>query len=280
MVIDLAGLLIMRRSNVISRLLPENKYDYLNCNSYNANAAEQDNFYYLLRENGFSHEEQSIDQIIKLQLFIGNCVTTAGVYFGKDRSITLFNKGVSGTPLSCGPMALIMHDALSALDYKSRIVQLYRSDFSDIDTHVVVEVFWGEEWLLFDPTFNITFEHNASISGVQKIQDMLHTKGPSSVNIRYHGDRIYPTGMNNYYMDWRPLFSNAYTDCSCDKILYRLPPLRWWLGPTKYYFGKDLLLWAKAINQIYFLFIVVLPVILFFLLSLFLSQQLILLRKK
>jgi len=98
---------------------------------------------------------------------------------------------------------------------------------------------------------------------------LLRGEGPLAVTARYYGDRVYPAHIDEYYLDWRPLFSNAYVHVSPQEIWRKFPPLRYWYGPKYYYFGEDLHLWAEAGNSMYFLFIVVLPIILAFILSAF-----------
>ncbi len=265
--INLVGLCILHSSGVVNRLLPICEIKDESSHRFVPDTGEdQSRFYNFLSDKGFFKDRISINGIIRFQQFVGNSIKNVGVYYGNENGFDLFKKGTSGTPLACDSMAIIFKEGLEALGYKARLIQLYKSDFSSSDTHMLVEVFINGKWRLFDPTFNVTFEHEGNLLGVNEVQELLHTKGPNEVNIIYYGDRAYPARIDNYYMAWRPFFNNAYVVGAGVKNAWwsRVPPLRWWHGPKLYYFGEDLLLWAKATNQILFLNIVVFPFILLF----------------
>jgi len=161
--VNTAGLQIMRLHHTMARLLPISEFDRSNFRP--TENVKSSDFQRFLEKNGFSASLKSIDQVINLQQFIGDSVKNVGVYHGKERSIDLLRRGMSGTPLACGSMTTIMHDALTALGYESRIVQLFHSNFSSKDTHVLLEVFLEEakEWVVFDPTFHITYTQSHPI---------------------------------------------------------------------------------------------------------------------
>ena len=262
--IEVIGLYILISSHLAARLVPVREYVYTD------SKISLDSFSDFLETKGFIKNKISVSQVIKLQQFIGGSIKKAGVYYGRERGMELYRLGSSGTPFACGSMALLMNDALSALGYKARLVMIYRTDFSQTDTHAVVEVYLGSKWVLFDPTFNITYMHEGNLLGIEEVQNLLASKGPSSVAIKYYGARSYPVRIDNYYIDWRPIFSNAYVIDKKNNFWAELPPFRWWYGPKYYYFGDNLLLWANAANRIYFLFIVVIPIIMTLLFSMIL----------
>ena len=223
----------------------------------------QQKFLELLEHYGFKPGHlRTIQDIAQLQTWIGNLVEKAEPYWGPERGYQLLKTGMNGKGLSCGSLSYILKDALSLLCIPSRTIQLYKSDFSE-DTHVVVEAFVSGKWIVFDPTFNVTYENETGPLGIAQIQDRLSDKGPTSVQPVFHGSRRYPASLDNYYMDWRPLFSNAYVfDISeSHGLISKLPPFRYWKGPQKYVFGDKTVLFAKAHNKYYFLFCVVLPLI-------------------
>lgn len=223
----------------------------------------QQEFLDLLEQYGFKPGcLRTIQDIAQLQTWIGNLVEKVEPYWGPERGCQLLKIGMNGKGLSCGSLSYILKDALSLLDIPSRTIQLYKSDFSE-DTHVVVEAFISGKWIVFDPTFNVTYENETGPLGIAQIQDRLSEQGPTSVQQVFHGSRRYPASLDNYYMDWRPLFSNAYVFDINEShgLISKFPPFRYWKGPQKYVFGDKTILFAKAYNKYYFLFCVVLPLI-------------------
>ena len=259
-IISFSGIYILRSSGVDVRLIPISELKRSHYYAYDTNLVNSE-LYGMLEENGFSNKDKTIEQVFMLMTFIGNSVKNVGVYWGEESSFELYKMALSGTPLACGSMSRMMNDALLELGYESRIIQLYRTEFSSTDTHVLVEVFLDGEWRLLDPTFNITYHKNGMLLGVSKVQELLRKEGPLAVSIKYHGDRNYPARIKDYYMDWRPLFGNAYVVEYGNSKIGKLPPLRWWYGPKLYYFGDQAILWVKSANKIYFLFVVVFPII-------------------
>lgn len=224
---------------------------------------DQFEFLGLMKNSGFSKETvKTFEDVILLQNWIGNQIKNCKPYFGRERGYALLRLGKDGTGLSCSSMSEIMREALALLDIPDRTVQLYRSDFSLQDTHVVVEAFINGKWVCFDPTFNITYQDGNNLLGVAGIQDRLFKQGPMSVTPVFHGIRKYPAILEDYYTDWRPLFSNAYVvPFGKVGIFNKIPPLRYCSGPVCYTFGSKHILFASAHNRIYFLFCVVLPVV-------------------
>lgn len=70
--------------------------------------------------------------------------------------------------------------------------------------------------------------------------------------------------IEKYYMDWRPLFSDAYVKVYLSKrakMISKLPPLRYWQGPARYYFGDKPILYANLFNKVYFMIVAILPLV-------------------
>lgn len=219
-------------------------------------------FLNLLKKNGFTPDsEKSVEQVLRLQKWVGDHIHNVGVFFGAITPYELLQEGLKGTPLACDSMSRILREALALLGYKARNVQLYADIFNSDDTHVVVEVFIGDRWLIFDPTFNVTYQtQEKKLLGVREVQTDLKQKGPESVKAIYHGARVYPARLETYYMDWRPLFTNA-AYISTEGTT-KFPPLRWWLGPKYYYFGESPTSLVKSHNSALFISIVVVPTLL------------------
>lgn len=219
----------------------------------------------LLRQSGYqAGQGADVTALLQLQSWLGNqvcCVGPSGIGTSADH----WQSVLQGQGLSCGAMSQLFLEMVSALGLPARLVQLYRSDFVPLDTHVVVEV-WvkGSGWVVFDPTFNVTFQtRDGALLGVEAVQARLSDGRAESIVPTYHGGRRYPANIQTYYLDWRTLFGNAYVFSACvDCMLWeRLPPFRYWLGPVHYAFGSDLGAFARAYNRLYFMTVVVFPML-------------------
>jgi|LGVF01.1.fsa_nt_gb hypothetical protein len=220
----------------------------------------------LLEGAGFSTEKTlRLKDILNLQIWIGNQVSSVASYSGNESGFGLIQLARNGKGMACGSMSQILSDALTALNMQARIVQLYRSNFNFYDTHMLVEVrLHDNRWVAVDPTFNVTYElPDGTALSVAEIQRKLVKNGGCEINPNYHGDRNYPARLDRYPLDWHFLFSNAYIYVSCVNCPWwrRCPPLRYWLGPMRYGIGDSLGLFTAQHNQLYFLVTVVLPII-------------------
>ncbi|MDP7034058.1 MAG: hypothetical protein QF752_06150 [Planctomycetota bacterium] len=265
--LDILVLYVLRSNGTWSQLVPLSDLNHLDANEPYTPFETPDGlkeFYKILRVNVLTEKKHSIKQILEIQEFIGNQIQNCGLYLGPERGLALFKKGAAGAPLACGNLSEILQTALTAVGYKVRTIQLYRSDFASNETHVVVEAHVDGSWKIFDPTFNLTYENNGKLLGVQKVQELLN-KNPNAVTPVFHGERKYPPRLDSYYMDWRPLFSNAYVSSSTVPIAWwaKLPPLRWWYGPKIYYFGDAPILWAKSNYAVLLVFVAIIPIALF-----------------
>jgi len=224
---------------------------------------------------GITTEESEISLALQIQHWLGNQVSRVEVPSPGNTTGELLPQIQAGSGLSCWGMATVYQDLITVLGLPVRRVQLYRSNFEPMDSHVLVEVQIAQgRWAAFDPTFNLSFQdqHGAPL-GVAAIRARLAGRDSGQVIPVYHGDRRYPARIDEYYLDWRVLFANAYvadkcTDCS---LLERLPPFRYWYGPVRYAFGQDLGSLARQHNRFYFTAVVIYPLLLCALMLVFLS---------
>ncbi len=221
-------------------------------------------FLRLLRESGFGpHSVQTVQGVVRLQVWIGNSVRTAAAYDGPARGYELLQHGLRGGGLLCGGMSDILREALVLLGIPARTVQLFESGFRGRATHVVVEALVEGQWRVFDPTFNVTYEGDGQALGVSQIQERLRRLGPDSVKPLFHGKRAYPADLERDDPGWRQLFSDAYvSDLGRSPSPWLgMPPWRYWTGPTIYYFGDNLMLFAAGQDRRYFFVTVVGPAV-------------------
>lgn len=175
----------------------------------------------------------------------------------------LYAHAQSGGGLTCGGMAALLDHTLRANRIPSRIVQLKRHLLDRFDTHVVVEALTDGEWIVLDPTFNVTYEIDGRRLGVEELAHGVRSGAIVQVQPHFHGQVAYPVRLNAYDTDWRPLFNNVLlAQPPGEPDLFRkLPPLRYWYGPVTYYLaGTGSTGHLELCDSLYFTVVVVLPI--------------------
>jgi hypothetical protein len=224
--------------------------------------AAQAAFLEQLGRSGFTPDSvTTVAEVARVQTWLGDQVRKADPHPGDKRGYELLRHAQGGGSLVCGGMSDVLREAVVLLDLPARTVQLYESSFRRRPTHVVVEAYVAGSWRVFDPTYNVTYESEGEALGVARIQERLGRLGPEGVRARFHGERAYPADLERDLPGWRQVFANAYvSDMGRTPAPWKgLPPLRYWTGPTIYYFGDDLMPLPRAHERIYFLVTVVMP---------------------
>ena len=169
----------------------------------------------------------------------------------------------SGGGLTCGGMAALLDHTLRANHIPSRVVQLQRHLLDRFDTHVVVEALMDGEWIILDPTFNVTYEIDGRRLGAEEMARGVRSGAITRVQPHFHGDVVYPARLDEYYTDWRPLFNNVFL-CQPPEdgnLCRKLPPLRYWYGPVTYYLADaGSAEHLKLCDDLYFVLAVVFPI--------------------
>lgn len=174
--------------------------------------------------------------------------------------ITQFREHVkAGEGLVCFGMAHLYAAAAHGNGLQSRIVGLSRNLGDRYDAHTTVEVRQGGRWVLFDPTFNVSFRRNGVLLGAEDIQRALLEGTHQSIVPVFYGPVKYPARLETYYMHWLSLFNNVFVLDVGGTGLAKLPPLRYWFGPRIFVqtspghpnehirFWDGLYLWSTAI---------------------------------
>jgi hypothetical protein len=177
----------------------------------------------------------------------------------------LYALAQQGHGLLCSGMATLYFAALTSNGVRARVVELSRDLFDAFDSHVTVEVWHEGRWVIFDPTFHVSFERSGQLLGAQEIADSLLDGSAAAITPVFHGDVRYPSRLETYYMHWLPLFNNTFVrNDSSSGLLARLPPWRYWYGPRLFFRQgpqntHDNL---RFYNRLYRLFVGVLPTVL------------------
>ena len=193
-----------------------------------------------------------------------NEVATVGNPGQLESAREAHRRAQNGGGLVCGQMSGIFEHALAARGHTSRRLQLARSLFASADTHVTVEVLVDGRWVIHDPTFNVMFRKDGGLLGAADLRESLLQGTRESIEPVFQGSVAYPARLEDYYMDWLPLYNNVLIFSEGDgSIVGSIPPLRYWRGPRWYYLrheGQQPLWLAATGRAFYFLFVALLPI--------------------
>ena len=163
-------------------------------------------------------------------------------------------------------MSILFREALSVQKIPSRRIILSRNLLDIYDSHTTVEVFFNNKWVIFDPTFNVSFSKDGKLLSSFDIQESLFNGTINQVHPVFYGKVRYPARLDTYQISWVPLFNNVFVVEEPHKnILLRLPPLRYFYGASFHYVRypgtSDYFL--RIFNKINFIYIVIFPIFIF-----------------
>jgi hypothetical protein len=116
-----------------------------------------------------------------------------------------------GKGAACGNMALVYLAALSSVDTQARLVQLMRSSLDRYDTHVTVEVWTDNDWVVIDPTFNCYFLIDSEMASAEDLHKLLlKNENPEEYVIVYGNGVNYPAQLEKYYVDPLTLYNEVF----------------------------------------------------------------------
>ncbi len=210
---------------------------------------------------GLSRVEGDKARIVFVLKWVMNHVKVAQLDHSTS-SIEAYQNAERGAGLSCASMSRIFTDALRSAGFKARRVMLVRSLLNDKDTHVTSEVLVDEHWMVFDPTFNVSYDRNGRLLGVEEIHQSILDGTADTIRPVFYGEVAYPNRLKEYYLDWLALYNNIAIFQEAKGGMYsQLPPFRFWIGPRLDYLESEPTgLWQlRLANQEYFIYVVILP---------------------
>lgn len=164
----------------------------------------------------------------------------------------------SGGGVMCGDLALVYHNALAAAGFQSRVVQLWRTPFHALDTHVTTEVLLNGRWVIYDPTFDVSFRRDGRLLGAVEIHQALRAGMLDAIEPVFHQPIHHLAELEP---GWYEYFTNVIISADESRgLLSRLPPFRYWWGPRVRYLATERPLWpVRAQQTIYSAAVVTLP---------------------
>lgn len=168
---------------------------------------------------------------------------------------------------NCNDMSERFLKKLLAQGYKARKLFVVKSIGDPYATHTLVEVFENNRWVIYDPTFNVSFKKDGQLLSAVDISKSLLDGSFKNIEPIFYGKVAYPARLETYPIYWLAHFNNVlmfkYGNYSSSWLIRNTLQLvtRYWQGPALYYFaptGKpnDYL---ELINWFYFTFTCLLP---------------------
>jgi len=191
-------------------------------------------------------------------------------FFTAADPVAIYRHAQAGGGLVCEGMAKFYHGVLLAHGFEARIVGLKRNLLDIYDTHTTVEVLVDGKWVIFDPTFNVSYQRNGKLLSAQEIKQSFYEGSFAVITPRFYGEVRYPARLENYYMNWLPLFNNVLIwNAPAPYRWAKLPPFRYWWSSRYYYepLAEHQIVRYKFANQLYFGTIVILPLSLLIVMS-------------
>lgn len=168
----------------------------------------------------------------------------------------------AGRGMICSGMSVLFTDAIQSAGFRARQVYLRRSFASHFDTHATTEVLLDGEWVIFDPTFNVSFAKGEKLLGAREIRESLLRGTARDIEPVFYGEVAYPVRLKAYYLDWLPLYNNVSLLSGTQSWWGKFPPLRYWYGPRMYYLEESSSSPMLAVlGDVYFGIVVLLPVL-------------------
>jgi hypothetical protein len=264
LVLQIAGFASLYRANFLAR------YEVVDGRRFQALAVDASwtpklldkGFGRVLEESGLrSGSKSAVDVILALKWTMNQVQKVE--MSAHSTPLAAYKHARRGHGLLCGDMSLIFESVLAHRGYQTRRVQLFRSLFNEIDTHVTVEVLLNGRWRLFDPTFGISFRQNGQYLGVLELHTAYLAGKPAGIDTVFHGEVFYPARLGTLGKDLWPFFNTV--TLRNEKLTAKwqsLPPFSYYKGVKVFVLGSGEGLWhVKLANDVYFAVVVVLPVL-------------------
>jgi hypothetical protein len=129
-----------------------------------------------------------------------------------------------GGGLLCAGLARLYAATLVANGQEARVVSLSRNFPDRSDSHTTVEVRQDGRWVIFDPTFNLSFIREGVLQGAEEIHRALIDGTASEIHVVRYPPGRYPGRLERQAVHWLPLFNNVYALDPSEGWLAKLPP--------------------------------------------------------
>ena len=187
-----------------------------------------------------------------------------------EHVMDLYEHAKSGGGLTCNGISELFLHILRLQGHRARKLFVVKSIGDPFATHTLVEIFENGRWVIYDPTFNISFEKDGQLLGAVDIAKSLIDGTSTKIKPIFYGEIAYKTRFETYPIHWLAHFNNVllfkHGNCSASFFIHNTFQLigRYWYGPVLYYFsptGKPNN-YLELLNWIYFFFACIGPLLL------------------
>lgn len=147
------------------------------------------------------------EKVIHLRNFVYQKVKVGnnGNFHASYRELTDILEGK--TPLLCGGISMTYLTLLEAFEIPARYIQTLSKDcYTSCDTHVLIEVFTDNHWVLEDATFNIEWDYDGRLLSTEELQ-FYFMLGYIPVDINNNFPMIKGRSIKEYYIAYDKLLT-------------------------------------------------------------------------
>jgi hypothetical protein len=261
---NITGLLLLKEFRYFSKTIPVRDFNSLN--------------YYFSEKTPQEFKQFSGDTPENIMKNVMNFVSVKRPGRQKsDKIKDIYIQAQTGGGLTCAGMAELFLHALRLQGYKARKLFVVKSIGDSYATHTIVEVFRNGKWIIYDPTFNVSFKRGDQLLGATDIAQSLLDGSCQYIEPVFYGEVAYKARLETYPIYWLAHFNNVlmfkHANYSSSWIIRNTIQLitRYWYGPVLYYFSptgrsNDYL---ELINWFYFFFTCIGPVMLLILTAIY-----------
>ena len=197
-----------------------------------------------------------------------------------DKVIEFYKTAEQGGVLNCNGMAELFLHALHLQKIPARKVFI-NTNFGDFySSHTLIEVLQDGKWVIFDPTFHVSFLYKQTLLGVQEMVELIKSGNYTEIKPLFYGQVRYPIRLETYPIHWLSLYNNILIfdaqNWSSHSKLYKLTFgffLRYWIGPCMFYYAPSgLNSYLDLLNTLYLCATCLIPLFVGFLFFLFLIK--------
>lgn len=184
----------------------------------------------------------------------------------------LYFHACNGGGLNCNGMAELFVYALFMNGFKARKIFAVKNMGMQQNTHTLVEVWQEGRWIVYDPTFNVSFKKEGQLLSACEIACAVTKNTWQEITPLFYGEVAYKARLEAYPVYWLAHFNNVLLfdpgvfsgNCFMQFISI---PLRYWWGPIFYYFSQsgEENQYLIVLNKLYCLIICIIPFLLFLL---------------
>ncbi|WP_083585886.1 transglutaminase domain-containing protein [Chelatococcus daeguensis] len=181
------------------------------------------------------------DRVVAILRDTMNAVKNVGSEPGSFDLDVLTRHAAAGGALMCAGMAKLFVGNLNEAGVPARRVTLVRNLGEWIDSHSTVEIAIGGRWVIYDPTFNVSFRSGGELLGVLDLYRFWASGRTGDVETVFYGEVSYPARLEDFHISYFALLNHIFFEVNESFPWYvsKVLPVRWYRGPHLRYAHID-----------------------------------------